>query len=339
MATTPAPQLGYGQRAEAPIDSVNQWMRGQPWYQNLIRSFGQDPNNVNLSDAQKQQVIRAAQANGVVVDEGNNGQEVDDSGNFKPKSHNLRNTLIVAGIAATALTGLGAAGIGPLSGALGGAAGGSAALPAATVPGYLGGGAATTGTVAGTAGSVGAGTAAAGGGSALGANLLRYALPVGANLASTVIQSKATTAASDAQQKYLEEALNYEKEKDAYDRKTNQDRYDYGKNLEASRYGNYSSNIAPFVATGTSANSRMASLLGLQPNAPAAAAIGPMPSSLTPTNEPPPYVPAAKTTQPMARDAGPLVTVASPDGESRQVPQSAVAELVRRGGRVIGATA
>jgi hypothetical protein len=158
MATTP-PALGYGQRGEAPINSVNQWMRSQPWYTQLITSFGQTPNNVHLNDAQKQQVIRAAQANGVIVDEGHNGQEVDDSGNFQAKSHALRNTLIVAGIAGAALLTAGAAGA--FAGAAAPAAG---ALPA---------GVTLEGTAAGLGGAstvVGAGgTAAAGGGAAAGA--------------------------------------------------------------------------------------------------------------------------------------------------------------------------
>lgn len=152
MATTPPP-LGYGTRGEAPIDSVNQWMRGQPWYQQLLASWGQSPSNVHLNDGQKQQIIRAAQANGVVVDEGHNGQEVDDSGNFQAKSHALRNTLIVAGIAGAALLTAGAAGVFGSAAAGGGAAGGGGAAAA-------GAGAAGAGAGAGTAAVVG--TAAAG---------------------------------------------------------------------------------------------------------------------------------------------------------------------------------
>lgn len=111
MADQTPPSLGYGQRGEAPINTVNVWMRSQPWYQDLLRSFGQDPNNVHLNDSQKQSVIQAAQAHGVVVDEGHNGQTVDDSGNFQAKSHALRNTLIVAGIAAASIATMGAAGV------------------------------------------------------------------------------------------------------------------------------------------------------------------------------------------------------------------------------------
>lgn len=117
----PTPSLGYGQRDDAPIDVVNQYMRSAPWYQALLKSFGQDPNNVHLTDNQKQQVIRAAQANGIVVDEGGDGQEVDDSGNFQAKGHKLRNTLIVAGIAGATIATMGAAGV------FGGAAGAGAA--------------------------------------------------------------------------------------------------------------------------------------------------------------------------------------------------------------------
>src|SRR5438105_3299103 len=102
-ATYAPPTLGYGNRAEASIDAVNQWMRSTPWYQQKLASWGQTPNNVHLSDWQKQDLIRTAQANGVVVDEGHDGQQLDDSGNFEAKGHGLRNTLIVAGIAAAAL--------------------------------------------------------------------------------------------------------------------------------------------------------------------------------------------------------------------------------------------
>src|SRR5882757_1053351 len=137
----PVPQLGYGQRSEQPINTVNQYKNQQPWFQSLIRSFGQDPNNIHLNDAQKQAVIRAAQANGIVVDEGNNGQEVDDSGNFRAKGHGLRNTLLVAGLAAAALGTVGLAGaFAPAAAGAGAAetagtaAGGGLLASTATVP-------------------------------------------------------------------------------------------------------------------------------------------------------------------------------------------------------------
>lgn len=169
MADTPVPSPGYGNTNEVSLDTYNQWQRQQPWYQALIKSFGQDPNNVHLNDQQKQAVVRAAQAHGAVIDEGGNGQEVDDSGNLRGVGHKLRNTLIVAGIAAAALATAGAAGAfsgaaAPAAGA--GAAGGveagaTAGLGAAALPGAgtaLGGASG----VLGSAGAVGGAFDAAG---------------------------------------------------------------------------------------------------------------------------------------------------------------------------------
>lgn len=147
-----APSLGYGNQNSVDLNTVNSWMRTQPWYQNYLKSQGIDPNNVHLNDGQKQQIVKLAQANGVVVDEGHNGQQVDDSGNFQAKSNLGRNILIGAGVAGLALTGLGAAGIGPLSGLL---AGGEAA--------GAGGAAAAEGAGAASAGAAGATAAGEGG--------------------------------------------------------------------------------------------------------------------------------------------------------------------------------
>lgn len=267
MATTP-PTLGYGTRGDASIDQVNIWMRSTPWYQSLIRSFGQQPNNVHLSDDQKQQVVRAAQANGVVVDEGSNGQEVDDSGNFEAKGHGLRNTLIVAGVAAAALATMGAAGVfggaaaGSSAAAGGAAAEGGALASTATVPivGALAAGG--TGLAAGTGagGATLAGTAAAAGTAGLSyADILKYGVPTAGNLIGGLVQANAAGNASDAQQKYLEEALAYQKEQDTYNR-TRQATLDA---QDVQRYGDYEGRIAPFIANGTSSNDRMAALLGL----------------------------------------------------------------------------
>lgn len=117
------PQLGYGKQSEASIDAVNQWMRSQPWWQQIA---GTGP--VHLNDQQKRAVMHAAQANGVVIDEGD--MEIDPAGNLNPKGHKLRNTLIVMGAAAAAiaapyaLSALGSGG--------GAAAGGAAATGAGT---------------------------------------------------------------------------------------------------------------------------------------------------------------------------------------------------------------
>lgn len=136
MADTP--QLGYGNRDNASIDHVNQMMRSQPWYYEYLKSQGQSPDNVHLNDAQKQGLIRAAQGNGIVVDEGRDGQEIDDSGNFRAKGHKLRNTMIVAGIAAATLATMGAAGVFSAGAGGAGAAVGGAAPAAAGLGGVEG---------------------------------------------------------------------------------------------------------------------------------------------------------------------------------------------------------
>lgn len=350
-AAATAPSLGYGQRGEAPIDQVNVWMRGQPWYQQLIRSFGQDPSNVHLSDSQKQQVIRAAQANGVVVDEGHNGQEVDNSGNFQAKSHALRNTLIVAGIAGAALLTAGAAGAfapgaaatvgGVESGAYGVGAGTVSALGTgamASVPVTAGATAAISTaatTVGATAAKAAAAKVAASGGAMTVENILKYALPLAGNVVGNLIEANAAGSARDAQQKYLDQALAYEKEKDAGN-----------VSREASRYADYSGHIAPYLATGNSANARMASLLGLPANAPltasAPASAGPgsvptqtggTPAAATITPQPQARTTAAPTGSPS------LVTMQAPDGSQKQVPSDQVDHYTKLGATLIGAAA
>lgn len=88
----------WGGDSEASINRVNQWMRSQPWYVQQLRAWGQSPSNVNLTSAQRSMLLRLAQQNGVTVDQG--AIEVDPAGNFNPKGHKLRNTLIGAGIGA-----------------------------------------------------------------------------------------------------------------------------------------------------------------------------------------------------------------------------------------------
>lgn len=172
--------------SEADINSVNEWMRAQPWYHQLLTSMGQDPaQGIHLSNDQAQQVMQAAQANGIQVDMGD--IEVDPSGNFNPKGHKLRNALIAAAIGGGALLtggaalgafgagggaagGAGAAtGVGLGGGAVGGtaAAGGAAGLGATTIgTGFIP--AIAGGTGFGAGGAAGALAAAGGAGAALG---------------------------------------------------------------------------------------------------------------------------------------------------------------------------
>jgi hypothetical protein len=124
----------------------------------MMQSWGKDPAHPGgLTDAQRTQIVRAAQANGVVVDESH--QEVDPNGNFRPIGHGLRNTMIVVGLAAATLATMGAAGA--FSGAAGGAMAGSEAGALAPEMGMAAAlpGAAATGATA--AGAIPAGVAAA----------------------------------------------------------------------------------------------------------------------------------------------------------------------------------
>jgi hypothetical protein len=152
------------------------WMRQQPWYQSMLAAWHIPPtqDDVKLNDEQRGALLTAMRAHGVGIPE---GQSINENGQIaKDPSHLLRNIAIGAGIGALALTGLGAAGIGPLAGAFGGstAAGeggllASEAIPGATEAGMGGLIAGDAGLdVAGMAGGMGAaGTAATAGGSAL----------------------------------------------------------------------------------------------------------------------------------------------------------------------------
>ncbi len=322
---TPAtpPTLGYGQQGKAPIDAVNQWMRSQPWYQSLIRSFGQDPSNVHLNDAQKQAIVRAAQANGVVVDEGHNGQQVDDSGNFEPKSSStLSKVLIVGGIAAAALATAGIAGVfsGIGAGVGEGAATGIGALDATSLGLPVTAGLGTAGAAGVTAGAAGAGTAAFdAAGNFIGPSTVSSVAPpsavapkvsswlapgigVAGNIIGTAIAANAQSSAADKQAAGVQAALDFEKQ----------------------QYADLTGRLAPYVAAGTSSTDRMTQLLGL-PARPATTATAP-PTRGPAVGNAPPVSPAAAgvsiTSQPLPRsgDAGQLVTLQAPDGTVKQFP-------------------
>lgn len=154
---TQSPQFGAGKPTEVTIDKVNVWMRSQPWYQQQLKAWGQDPQNTHLSKSQSEQLLRMAQAQGVQVDQGN--MEVDPSGNFNPKGHKLRNTLIVAGLAGATIATMGAAGAFAGAGGMAGGAAGGAASGAASA-GATAAGAGVSAAGIGTGGLVGSGLSA-----------------------------------------------------------------------------------------------------------------------------------------------------------------------------------
>ena len=182
---------------------------------------------------------------------------------------------------------------GAAAGTLGGAGGGGSALLSDV------GLEAAAGMSGGTAGSTGLSMAGLGY-----ADILKHVVPTAADFVSGIYQRKDSNAQYAEQQRLLEIALAYQKEQDAFNRQrqatldeqersrygytTGQDaarygdtqamwganfdesnnRYGYEADREVSRYGDYSKRIAPYLASGASANDRMASLLGLPAGAP-----------------------------------------------------------------------
>ena len=260
-----------GNSSEASIDQVNIWMRSTPWYQQQMRAWGQDPGHPHLSSSQSEQILKMAQANGVVVDQGN--VEVDDGGNFNPVGHKLRNTLIVGGIAAATIATMGAAGVfsGAAAGGSAAASGGAAAAAGSTIPAATYGAGGAVSSFAGLAAEGGGAAAAAGAGASGYAGLLaRYGLPVAGNLVGGILQRSSDNSARDEQRKYLEDALAYAKEQDAYARTTDASRYADSRSdrLDAlakdeNRYAGYQDRIRGFIDNGQSSNDRMSALLGL----------------------------------------------------------------------------
>lgn len=146
-----AATLPRGIGTEAEINQANQFMREQPWYQDLLRSWGQT-GNVHLNDAQKKQLLNEARVRGIGISD---RFEIDPAGNINPVGHKLRNAAIIAGIAA----------------------GGYFAAPAIA-------GALSSGAAAGGAGAAGAGATGAGVG--LGETAATLGLASGAGIGGAV---------------------------------------------------------------------------------------------------------------------------------------------------------
>lgn len=170
MATNPYP-AGIGNDQQAMQATAA--MRQEPWYAELLQSWGIDPTNVDangnprtkLSDDQRTQLMQTAIDRGIGFNHKYDG--IDENGQIIEEHHKLRNGLIAAAIGGAAATGLGAAGIGPLSGLFGGASAAAASPFAAAIPATEGiasatslglpvtAGLGTAGAAAGAAGTVG----------------------------------------------------------------------------------------------------------------------------------------------------------------------------------------
>jgi hypothetical protein len=210
-----------------------------------------------------------------------------------------------------------------------GAAGGGGSAASTAAPVTAGGAGATT-----AAGATGAGTAV---GSRGLASWLTNPAVIGAagTLGGAYLQTRGAGQAAEAQLQATREALAYEKERDAYLR-----------NLEANRYATLSGQLQPYIGAGTSASNRMAELMGLPVAAAPIAGIG---KGITPaapvTSAMPTYSMARqRTTQPVEGYAVPrgtapamtgLVTVQAPTGETRQMPADQAQAYIARGARIV----
>lgn len=178
--------------------------RQSPWYQQWMKDNGVTPQqgqnqfgNVTLNDAQQKSLLNTARQNGIGISD---SYHIDQNGQIAHNdSHLLRNILLGAAAGGLALTGIGAAGLGPMAGLFGAgtdaaAGAGIAGSEAAGAAGATAAGSGLTAAGMGTGGLVGAGdaiggllptTAIAGGtgiGSAAGAGALGSLVPATSGL-------------------------------------------------------------------------------------------------------------------------------------------------------------
>lgn len=315
-----APSLPKGIGTDAEVDQANQFLRAQPWYQNLLKSWGQGAN-VKLSDDQRKQLLAEARNRGVGISD---DFQIDDSGNIRKKGSLGKKIAIGAGLGAAALTGLGAAGIGPLSGLLGaggasaGTAAGSTLAPGVAEAAGLGSAAAGSGAAA--AGGIGAGTAAQiAGGATAGLNaarggswlspVLNSVLPVAGNIVGGIVQSNAEKAAAEESARAADKALEFEK----------------------GVYSDTLKRLDPYIQAGGAASDRMTQLLGLparaQTTATAPPTYGPSVS---------PYAASAPSSQGWAVPPANTVTLQAPDGSTKAVPADQAQHFLNRGATLVG---
>lgn len=316
--------------SEAQIDQVNQWMRGTDWYQAYLRAWGQKPDSVKLTKAQRKTLLNAARAQGVEITD---DVEIDPGGNFNPKGHKLRNTLIVAGIAGATIATMGAAGVfagagGAAGAGSGAAAGGAAAAAGAGIPAAATTAAVTGGTTAAvTAGTRAAAAGAGARGSGLWGNVARTALevgvPAGAAIFGTKMQVDANKAAADAELEAAREALDWQKQVFAIRQRQ----------------------LAPTIGVGNQATMQLGHLMGYkppeggyQPELPTDYNAGgtAQPRQPAPQRQPGPTPPTAPTAQPRAAGTqGGQVLMRSPNNQLAMVPANAVEHYKARGAVIV----
>lgn len=162
MSTPLPPGIGNTQQAA----QATGFIREQPWYLQYIQSLGKDPNGqLNLSDDQEAQLGALAQQHGIGMNSKFDG--IGPNGDIIEEHHKLKKAAIAAAIGGLALTGFGAAGIGPMSGMFGASTIAGATPISASMTGLgTGAGALVPATTSSLAAGLGTGAAAGIGGAA-----------------------------------------------------------------------------------------------------------------------------------------------------------------------------
>lgn len=327
MAGVLPPGLGNDQQAT----QATAFIRQQPWYLQWLQAQHITPgagDQVKLNDTQRAQLMALAVKNGIGFND--KYDMIDENGQIAEEHHKLKKIAIAAALAGLAVTGLGAAGVGPLAGALSasGAAGASTGAAASAGAGAGAGSSAAAGLSAGLAGAgagvgTGAGVAATTAGvSSWLAPALKIGLPVAGQLVGAGLQASAANNAAEIQGKGLQDALDFEK----------------------AQYGDLTKRLDPYVQAGGASSDRMAQLLGLPARAgttatappargPAVGAYVP-PDARTALGTPPQ---TAGTPAPGQASPDALVMLQAPDGSTKQVPQSAVPFYLSKGAKQVAA--
>lgn len=358
---TPAPSPGRGAQGQFHPDAQGNYHTGNSFFDRYYK--GLDEQVATFEANPEVAALIASKGSGTVNKVvGDTDVKVENGVITHTSTGGVWKPLLAAGaVAATAAT------LGAASPAIAGALGPSTAANMAATSAVVGGS-----TVPASLAAVGGTTAALGGVGGLTGAALKYGAPLAGNLVSQYLQNNATKDASAITQKYLQEALDYEKSQTVIDRKLAADKV----NLEASRYGDYSGRIAPYLATGASANDRMASLLGLPsggggssvsrpvaaapasapPALPWATPSAPAPSAPAPvapawSDAPAPGVtpgvagggnpspaapgPIAPQVQPDRVQAEATVQMRAPNGQTKAVPQSQVEHYRQLGAELV----
>ncbi len=335
---------GYGATDELPIAGtttptdtskagINQWLHTQPWFQNALKSWGVDPNDIHLSIQQRSQIKDALTRAGIsgagVTDVAHAG--IDPNGNIEDDAMPTWTKI--------ALIGFGAAAGGAALGLYGGAGAGGAGYVGADVAATAAATSAGIPAIAGTAAGAGTAATAAKAGSWLtspAASLISTGVQAGAGIYAANKQADASAEAARIQAESFDKALAAQREEQSYQHSRDQ--------LSTNQYGAYLSRLDPYARTGQQASNRLSEFMG-QPAEARTPLPQPMPvppASAITTLPPPPVTPAplsvadlnatwAQTLEGIRAEqarqtasGGASVLMRAPDGSTRMVPTAQV---------------